>query len=111
MAGTMHAPRATLEDRFENAANGLLFLLIAALALPSGIPEYAAIVVLGALMLAVNVARMKAGIRMRWFSITVGAWAVIGGVGALAGLKVDAFALFFLVLGLVALGAAAFRSH
>ena len=40
--------------------------------------------------------------------MTLGTWAVIGGLGALAGFKIDAFALFFLLLGVVSLGVAAF---
>jgi hypothetical protein len=111
MDGTLNTPHRTLDDRFQAAGEGLLFLLIAAVALPSGTSAYAAVVIVGALLLGLNAARMAAGIRVRWFSITVGAWAVIGGVGAMAGLKIDAFALFFLLLGLVSLGSAAFRSH
>jgi hypothetical protein len=107
----MNTNQRTLDDRFQTAGEGLLFLLIAALALPSGTTAYAAVAGVGALLLALNAARIAAGIRVRWFSITVGTWAVIGGLGALAGLRIDAFALFFLLLGLVALGAAAFRSR
>jgi hypothetical protein len=101
----------TLDDRFETAAEGLLFLLIAALALPSGMTAYAAVAVVGGLLLGLNATRAATGIRVRWFSITVGAWAVIGGLGAMVGLQIDAFALFFLLLGLVTLGAAALRSR
>lgn len=78
MGRTMHTPQRTLDDRFQTAAEGFLFLLIAALALPSGMTAYAA---------------------------------VAGGLGAMAGLRIDAFALFFLLLGLVTVGAAAFRSR
>lgn len=111
MERTLNTPHRTLDDRFQTAGEGLLFLLIAAVALPSGTTAYAAVAAVGVLLLGLNAARIAAGIRVRWFSITVGAWAVIGGVGAMAGLKIDAFALFFLLLGLVSLGSAAFRSR
>lgn len=99
------APR-TLDDRLETAGYGFLFLLIAALALPSGMTEYVAVAGVGALLLGLNAVRMAVGIPVGWFSITAGTWAVIAGLGAMAGLKIDVFALFFLLLGLVALGAA-----
>jgi hypothetical protein len=110
MGRTMHTPQRTLDDRFEAAGEGFLFLLIAALALPSGMTAYAAVAGVGVLLLGLNAARAITGIRVRWFSITVGTWAVIGGLGAMAGLRIDAFALFFLLLGLVTLGAAALMS-
>jgi hypothetical protein len=72
---------------------------------------YAAVAGVGVLLLGLNAARAVTAIRVRWFSITVGTWAVIGGLGAMAGLRIDAFALFFLLLGLVTVGAAAFRSR
>ncbi len=108
---TSTAGQRTLDDRFETAGYGLLFLLIAALALPSGPTAYAAVAGVGALLLGLNAARVTTGAQVRWFSITIGAWAVIGGIGALAGFEIDAFALFFLLLGLVTLGAAAIRSR
>lgn len=107
MDRTLNAAPRTLEDRFSTAGEGILFLLIAALALPRGTAAYAAVAGVGALLLGLNAARIAAGVRVRWFSITVGAWAVIGGLGSMAGLRVDAFALFFLLLGLVTLGLAA----
>ena len=111
MNGTMSTRLRTLEDRFQTAAEGLLFLLIAALALPSGTARYAAVAVVGILLLGLNVARIAAGIRVPWLSVTVGTWAVVAGLGAIAGLKIDGFALFFLLLGLATIGAAAFRSR
>ena len=111
MERTMNATQRTLDDRFETAGEGLLFLLIAALALPSGAVAHLAIAGVGALLLGLNAARLAAGIRVRWFSITIGAWAVIGGLGAAAGLEIDAFALFFLLIGLITLGTAVFRSR
>lgn len=106
MDRTMSTSQRTLDDRLETAGYGLLSLLIAALFLPSGMTEYVAVAGVGALMLGLNAVRIAAGIPVGWFSITVGAWAVIAGLGAMAGLKIDAFALFFLLLGLVTLGAA-----
>ncbi len=43
---------------------------------------------------------------MRWFSIVVGLVALTAGVGAMVGVRIDVFALFFFALGLVTIGAA-----
>ena len=104
----VNAAQRELDDRLDTAGEGLLFLLIAAVVLPGGTATYAAIAGVGVLFLGLNAARFASGIRVRWFSMTLGTWAVIGGLGALAGFKIDAFALFFLLLGVVSLGVAAF---
>lgn len=103
------ALHSTLEDRFQAAGEGMFLLLIGALLIPGGTVEYAAVAAVGALLLGLNAARVAAGHRPRWFSVTVGAWATIGGLGALAGLHVNGVSLFFLLLGVVVLGAAALQ--
>jgi hypothetical protein len=97
----------TLESRLETVGDGLVLLLIAALAAPGGILGRVAVMTVGMLLLALNVARYARGIEVRLLSTTIGAWATIAGAGALAGLALDPLALLFLVLGLVVLGTAA----
>ena len=104
-------PRRKLDDRLDDIGWGLLFLLVAAAALPSGVAEYVSVAGVGALMLGLNIARNAVGVRIRWFSIILGAVALVAGIGALAGVKLDAFALFFAMLGVVTIIAAIVRSR
>lgn len=100
---TAHANDASsaARERFNTIGWGLVFLLVGALALPSGPGEYAAVAGVGALMLGLNVALIAAGRRLDWFTAVLGATALVAGLGAMAGVKIDVFALFFLLLGLV----------
>jgi hypothetical protein len=102
---------STLEDRFQTAVEGALLLLLAALFLPTGTAEFAGVAAAGALLLLLNVGRLLAGIQARWFSVTVGAWAVTCGLFALGGLRLNAMAVFFLFLGIVVLGSAALEGR
>jgi hypothetical protein len=111
MGDTRNVAQRTLEDRLDDVGWGLLFLLFAALALPKGMAEYASVAGVGALMLGLNVARRAAGVRVGWFSIVLGAVALIAGAGAIAGLEIHAFALFFALLGVVLIIGAAVRSR
>src|SRR3990172_7414230 len=111
MTETRNVPQRSLEDRLDDIAWGLLFLLLAALALPSGTVEYAAVAAVGALMLGLNVARHAAGVRVRWFSMVLGFVALVAGVGAMGGAKIDVFALTFAVLGVVSIVGAIIRSR
>jgi hypothetical protein len=105
------AAGSTPEDRFQTAVEGALLLLLAALFLPSGTGEFAAVAAAGALLLLLNAGRLLAGIRPHWFSVTVGAWAVACGSFALAGIVLNDIAVFFLLLGLILLGAAALQGR
>jgi hypothetical protein len=98
-----------LEKRFDDIGWGLLFLAFAALALPNGTAEYASVAAVGAGMLVLNAIRVVAGVPIRWFSAVLGATGLVAGLLALQGLKVDAFALFFVFLGLLTIGAAIVR--
>jgi putative copper export protein len=111
MSETRNVARRTLEDRLDDVGWGLLFLLFAALVLPNDVAEYVSVAAVGALMLGLNVARRAVGVRVGWFSIVLGAVALISGVGAIAGLEIDAFALFFALLGVVLITGAAVRSR
>lgn len=95
-----------LEDRFDNVGWGLLFLLAGALALPGGTAQYAAAIAVGGAMLGLNVIRAFMFLPVRWFSIILGTVMVLAGGGALGGVHMDVFVLFFVILGVVTIGAA-----
>lgn len=90
-----------LERRLDSVGWGLLFLLVGVLALPNGTAEYAFAAGIGATMLGLNVVRVLLAVPVRWFSIILGAAFLAGGIGALAGLHMDIFVLFFVVAGAV----------
>ena len=105
----MDERKRDLEKRFDDIGWGLLVLAFAALALPSGTAEYASVAAVGAGMLGLNAVRVIAGVPIRWFSTVLGATGLVAGIMALGGTKIDAFALFFVFLGVLTIGAAVVR--
>ncbi len=89
-----------LAARFDTAGWGLLFVLFGALAMPNGTVEYLAVAAVGALMLALNAGRVAARVPVRWLSVILGSVALVAGAGAMVGVRIDAFVLFFFVLGI-----------
>lgn len=101
---------ATLHERSDTIGWGLVFLLVGALVLPSGQLEYGLVAGVGALMLGLNAALVAGRRTFDLFTTVLGATALVAGVGALAGLKIDAFALFFILLGSVMVSVPFIRS-
>ena len=60
-------------------------------------------------MLVLNVARIVAVLPVRWFSVILGAAMLVAGSGALAGVHMDVFVLFFVLAGIVTIGGALVR--
>jgi hypothetical protein len=101
--------RRELVDRFDNIGWGLLFLLFAVVALPSGVVQYASAAAVGGAMLVLNAARVVAAVPIRWFSIILGGAFLIGGGAALGGIHMDVFLLFFVLAGVVTIAGAIFK--
>jgi hypothetical protein len=93
--------RHELEDRLDSIGWGLVFLLIGALALPNGPIEYVSAAAVGAAMLGLNIVRLIESVPVRWFTVILGSVLLVGGTGALAGVHMDVFLLFFVVAGVV----------
>ncbi len=104
--GTIDVQTKELRDRLDTVGWGLLFLLFGALALPNGRLEYAAAAAIGAAMLGLNGLRIVKTVPVRWSSIILGAVMVVAGGGALAGVKIDVFVLFFVLAGGVTIAGA-----
>jgi hypothetical protein len=98
-----------LEERLDSVGWGLLFLLFGALALPNGTAEYASAAIVGAVMLGLNAARIVLDVPVRWFSIILGTVMAVAGSGALAGVHMDVFVLFFVFAGVVTIAGAALK--
>jgi hypothetical protein len=98
-----------LADRFDTVGWGLLLVLFGAFAMPNGTAEYLAVAAVGALLLALNAARVAAGVPVRWLSIILGSVTLVAGAGAMVGIRIDAFVLFFFVLGIATVTGAIVR--
>jgi hypothetical protein len=107
--GDMSVGNRLLESRFDTIGWGLLFLLFGAVAMPMGTAAYASIAAVGGLMVGLNAARVIAGVAVRWFSAILGTALFVAGCGALAGLHMDAFVLFFALAGAVTIVGALVR--
>jgi len=101
--------RQQLEKSLDDVGWGLLFLAFAAVALPRGTTEYAAIAGVGAGMLTLNGVRIALGVSINWFSTILGATGLLAGSLALAGTHVDAFVVFCVLAGAVTIAAASVR--
>jgi hypothetical protein len=106
MSKVVDSGKHELEGRFDAIGWGLLFFLFGALALPNGTAEYASVAALGAALLGLNGVRVAAGVPVRWFSVILGAALLIAGTGAMVSVHMDAFALFFVIAGVVTIGGA-----
>ena len=98
---TMDPRKRELQNTFDNVGWGLLFFLFAVLALPSGTAEYVSAAAVGAAMLGLNGLRILVAVPVRWFSVILGAAFVAGGSGAMAGMHMDVFVVFFVLAGVV----------
>ena len=108
VSGKIDPGKRELEGRFDAVGWGLLFLLFGALALPKGTTEYASAAVVGAAMLGLNGVRVAVGVPVRWFSVILGTAILVAGGGALSGVRMDAFVLFFVLAGAVTIAGAVF---
>ena len=90
-----------LQNRFDTVGWGLLFLLFGVLALPNGTAQYVSAAAVGAAMLGLNGLRILVAVPVRWFSVILGAAFVAGGSGAMAGMHMDVFVVFFVLAGVV----------
>jgi hypothetical protein len=106
MDGTTDRRIHDLEKRFDGVGWGLLLLLFAALALPSGNAEYASAAAVGGLMLLLNGVRIAMDVPVRWFSVVLGASMLIGGSAAIFGVEMDVFVLFFALAGVITIAGA-----
>jgi hypothetical protein len=98
---TMDPRKRELQNTFDNVGWGLLFFLFAVLALPSGTAEYVSAAAVGGAMLGLNGLRILVAVPVRWFSVILGTVFLVGGTGALVGVHMDIFLLFFVLAGVI----------
>ncbi len=102
----MDGPRTTLEGRLESIGWGLLFLLVAAIALPDGTLQYAVVGLVGVAILGLNAYRAMARLEVSWFGVVLGGSCAVAGAAALGGLHADVFVVFFVLAALVTFASA-----
>ncbi len=107
--GSLNAHKRELDERLDSIGWGLLFLFFAALTLPSGTAGYASVAAIGSGMLVLSALRIATDIPVKWPSLILGTVMLTGGGGALVGVRMDLFALLFLLAGVVSIASALFR--
>jgi hypothetical protein len=60
-------------------------------------------------MLGLNLVRVLLGVAVGWFSMVLGTATLVAGGGALVGVHMEVFVLFFALAGVVTMGGALFR--
>lgn len=60
-------------------------------------------------MLGLNLVRVLLGVAVGWFSMVLGTAMLVAGGGALVGVHMDVFVLFFALAGVVTMGGALIR--
>lgn len=109
MAGSGHA--STVASEWQDRVGwGLVALLVGVVALASDPIGYAAVAGVGLAMLGLSLVQLRASHELDVLTSVLGATAVAAGLGALVGVRVDVFALFFIILGLVLIGLPVARS-
>jgi hypothetical protein len=105
----LESAKNPLEDRFDAVGWGLLSIVVGVMAMPSNTTTYVLAAAAGAAMLSLNVVRLVAGVPVRWLSVVLGSVVLVAGIAAMAGMKIDAFAAFFVLLGVVVVAGAIVR--
>ena len=101
MAHSMTTAQRAFDDRLETIAWGLAFLAFGIAVLVPGNQEDAFLASLGAILLGLNGTRAAMGLTISWFTIVLGATAVVAGLGTIAGVAVPGLGVLFVVLGAV----------
>jgi hypothetical protein len=93
--------KQALNKRLETAGWGLFLIMLGGQALVPGeqVPEGVWTVGVGLIMLGLNAARYYFGIRMSVFTIVLGSFALLTGVGELLGLDLPALPILLILIG------------
>lgn len=93
--------KQALNKRLETMGWGLFLIMLGGQALVPGeqVPEGVWTVGVGLIMLGLNAARYYFGIRMSVFTIVLGSFALLTGVGELLGLDLPALAILLILIG------------
>lgn len=93
-----------ISGRIDAVGWGSLFLMTGIVMLIPGLPEGTWLVGLGVIVLAANAARVVSGLAAQAFGVILGACAVVGGLGEMAGLDLPVFPMFLIACGIAIIG-------
>jgi hypothetical protein len=99
------AQKGTLNRRLEDIGWALFLIMIGTLLLmpKGGVPQGTWLIGTGLIMLGVNAVRRVNGIAMNGFTIVLGAFALVAGLGGFFGVDLPLLAAFLILMGVIIL--------
>jgi hypothetical protein len=99
MAASTHLTHPELEARLDAVGWGLLFLVSGGILLLPDAPDGSWLTGVGAVLIAVTIAKAALGVGIGWFIGILGAVALASGLGQIAGFEVPGMALLLIACG------------
>jgi hypothetical protein len=91
--------RRDLNRRLETLSWGLFLIMLGGLALVRDVPEGTWLLGTGVIMLGLNAVRLLLGIRASWFTLLLGTFAVLAGLGSVLGVAIPVGPLMIILIG------------
>ena len=89
-----------LNRRLETVSWGLFLIMLGGFALVKDVPEGTWLIGAGLIMLGLNAVRMLVGIRASWFTLIIGTFALLSGLGSVLGIDIPVGPVLIIVIGL-----------
>lgn len=94
------ARKQDLNKRLETVSWGLFLIMLGGFALVKGVPEGTWLIGAGVIMLGLNAVRLLVGIRASWFTLILGAIALLSGLSSVLGIDIPVGPLLIILIGL-----------
>ena len=94
------AGKKALNSRLETASWGLFLIMLGGFALVKSVPEGTWLVGAGLIMLGLNAVRLLVGIRASWFTLVLGAIALLAGLSSVLGVDIPVGPILIILIGL-----------
>jgi presenilin-like A22 family membrane protease len=100
MSSPLDAGKQDLNRRLETVGWGLFLIMLGGFALVKEVPEGTWLIGAGLIMLGLNAVRLLVGIRASWFTLILGAIALLSGLGSVFGIDIPVGPLLIILIGL-----------
>jgi hypothetical protein len=100
MSMSDEARKRDLNKRLETVGWGLFLIMLGGFALVKGVPEGTWLIGAGLIMLGLNAVRLLVGIRASWFTLVLGAIALLSGLSSVLGVSIPVGPLLIILIGL-----------
>jgi hypothetical protein len=100
MSSPLDAGKRELNRRLETVGWGLFLIMLGGFALVKEVPEGTWLIGAGLIMLGLNAVRLLVGIRASWFTLILGAIALLSGLGSVLGIDIPVGPLLVILIGL-----------